>query len=294
MKRLAFLLLVVASISYAQGTTGLLPDSVGEYAKSDSARIYTGDGLYNLIDGGADIFREYGFDRVAVQRYSDTRDNYVDVELYEMKDSSSAYGIFSLITSSTGKRVAGFSFDAYSGDGFLLLWKGKYYASLTASGPSDDSVIVRAAVEMTRRIPESGRPPLVTIFDRMRFTGSNDLKVAYIKGGLGLYNVSRISFGGNLNFRAGVCLFTNGIRSIVLAFNSDDDCSRNYSLLVSHMKNAGEWILVQSAQDSGLYEGNGKYLKLVRIGDLVLLSTGEDDAALEKVLRRIHTILKGN
>lgn len=283
--------MLASSVSYAQKISDLLPGSIGDYTRSDSARMYSGDELYNLIDGGADIFKEYGFHRVVAQRYSDIRDNYIDVELYEMKDSCSAYGVFSLITRNTGRRVVDFPGEAYVGDGFLLLWNGKYYASLTMSDPSGDSGLVVGTREMARRIPGSGKPRLVSVFDRMRSKESHSMKVAYIKGSLGFYNLSTISFGDDLKFREGVWLSTNGVRSFVLAYDSEHQCRDEYFVSINHVKSSTDWKPVKPGRDSCLFEGQGGYLRILRLGDYLLVSTSKDRAILEEMTEQISKVL---
>ncbi|RPI04869.1 MAG: hypothetical protein EHM64_08550, partial [Ignavibacteriae bacterium] len=87
--------LLLSSMLTAQHSSPTLPDSIGGWTRSDPVTIYSGTDLFKLIDGGADIFLEYGFKKVVVQRYSDRNENSIDIEIYEMEDSSSAYGIFS-------------------------------------------------------------------------------------------------------------------------------------------------------------------------------------------------------
>ncbi|MFH1516037.1 MAG: DUF6599 family protein [bacterium] len=52
-------------------------------------------GLYNYMDGAADIFLEYGFDRGCAAEYEDNG-KHLAVELFKMKTSDGAYGLFTL------------------------------------------------------------------------------------------------------------------------------------------------------------------------------------------------------
>jgi hypothetical protein len=56
---------------------------------------YTGSTLYGRIDGGAELFLEYGFERLDYFLLENNGKEY-NLEIYKMKDPFSAYGIFSI------------------------------------------------------------------------------------------------------------------------------------------------------------------------------------------------------
>lgn len=56
---------------------------------------FQGKGLYGYIDGGAEVYREYGFVRLTVTDI-DCAEGKLSVELYEMKNPLAAFGIFSI------------------------------------------------------------------------------------------------------------------------------------------------------------------------------------------------------
>ncbi len=59
------------------------------------ARTFTAESLYGYIDGGAELYLEYGFDTLVVtELVSGGRD--IKVEFYRMKDAAAAFGIFSV------------------------------------------------------------------------------------------------------------------------------------------------------------------------------------------------------
>lgn len=56
---------------------------------------YDGEALWGLINGGADIYLEYGFDKLLLQEI-EWRGVKFRVEFYRMKDAKAAFGIFSV------------------------------------------------------------------------------------------------------------------------------------------------------------------------------------------------------
>jgi hypothetical protein len=78
------------------GSQELLPseERVAPWTKKDSPRTYDRDHLFEYINGGADIFLEYGFVEVVTQEYVKGDISFV-VEIYQMEDPEAAFGIYS-------------------------------------------------------------------------------------------------------------------------------------------------------------------------------------------------------
>jgi hypothetical protein len=73
---------------------GLSPDDIPEITITRN-EIYEGNGLWGYIDGGADIYHEYGFIKVILQEIRWGDDSF-KVEMYQMSDAGAAFGIFSI------------------------------------------------------------------------------------------------------------------------------------------------------------------------------------------------------
>jgi len=96
----AALALAIAAVTRAgpdvrRGDEERLPadGAVPGWKRAEPARVYAGPELYELIDGGAEIFFEHGFERVTVQRYV-LGDDEIGVDLYAMRDAAAALGIY--------------------------------------------------------------------------------------------------------------------------------------------------------------------------------------------------------
>jgi len=59
------------------------------------AESFDGSSLWGYIDGGADIYLEYGFDKVFVQEIQ-WQHHHFKIDIYQMKDEEAAFGIFSI------------------------------------------------------------------------------------------------------------------------------------------------------------------------------------------------------
>jgi hypothetical protein len=67
--------------------------AVPGWKKSEAARVFNKADLYGYIDGGAELFLEFGFDQLALQKYKNGAGE-VAVEIYRMSDPMASSGIY--------------------------------------------------------------------------------------------------------------------------------------------------------------------------------------------------------
>jgi hypothetical protein len=77
------------------GDLNLLPPDgfLGTWKRLDSPRVFARDDLYGYIDGGAELFFEFGFERLTQQKYQSGRSQ-VAIDFYRMTDPTAATGIY--------------------------------------------------------------------------------------------------------------------------------------------------------------------------------------------------------
>ncbi|MCX8160211.1 MAG: hypothetical protein N3G18_04675 [Candidatus Saccharicenans sp.] len=63
------------------------------WKKSERLITFTRADLYNYIDGGAELFLEFGFEKLYLQRYRSGQ-NELSLEIYEMERPESALGVY--------------------------------------------------------------------------------------------------------------------------------------------------------------------------------------------------------
>jgi hypothetical protein len=130
-----FLNLILTSVIFAQQDIPKLKPADIPDGKILRTRIFDGNSLWGYIDGGADIYLEYGFDKVVAQDIS-WNNNHLKLEIYRMKDAEAAFGIYSVshrncIT--TGK-ISKFSCATAHQVQFAL---GRYYVSVVNDNGSE-------------------------------------------------------------------------------------------------------------------------------------------------------------
>jgi len=94
---------VVLLLSVQAGAEVVLPEdnSVAGWVKSERLLRFEKNNLFDYIDGGAELFLEFGFDKLLVQRYKRVGgkgDEEIAVEIYEMESPESALGIYLIKT----------------------------------------------------------------------------------------------------------------------------------------------------------------------------------------------------
>ncbi|MFC1477733.1 DUF6599 family protein, partial [candidate division KSB1 bacterium] len=148
---------------------------------------FEGEDLWEYMNGGAEIFHEYGFKQIAVQDYSFKDDKSIIVEIYEMDLPAGAYGIFSFRKSSKGSLLDGLP-NAVAEEYYLNLWKGNYLVTLT--GFEKDEETLHGIREFARVMEQKIDAPLIVpdLVKNLPKEGLLPLSVKYYMGYLGLFN----------------------------------------------------------------------------------------------------------
>lgn len=134
--------------------TSLLPrDGVPEgWSAPEPARVFEGQALYRHINGGAEVFHERGFLRLAV-RYYKSGPREVSVELYEMQADSGAAAVIK--ANSIGAETnATFGEASLVSDLQILFRRGRHYAAVTTfeTSPESAAALTALAHELDARL----------------------------------------------------------------------------------------------------------------------------------------------
>jgi hypothetical protein len=172
----------------AQEIMALLPalEQLDGWKLQQAPEVYPGENLFDLIDGGADIYFEYGFTQVVSADYLDPALNITQAEIYEMTDPSSAYGIFSLSQQAVGWGTTYGQLSVVTDD-YIAFWKGRYYVNISWSSRQDPGSrpMETLAGRINSNILETGDYPLlVTRFEALDPTK----RAVFLRGNLALSN----------------------------------------------------------------------------------------------------------
>lgn len=200
----------------------LLPENgdIPNWNLKDSTETYFGEDLFMYINGGADLYLEYGFDEVATGRYLNYLSNNILVDIYKMSNNTAAYGIFTLSSTSKGKPMD-LGDQSFLYDYYLDLWKGPYFMRFTANkkdnGMIDTLMIFAKNIEV--KISVKGKKPQLT--QAFQLPGFEIKNVKYITGIIGLNNVFNFGHGSIASFSEG--LYGKWEDKLLFVFSYEDD-----------------------------------------------------------------------
>jgi len=107
-------------------TIDLLPaeDELPGWGPGERRTVSSSRGLYDYMNGGAEVYLDYGFQDLAVGEWISPGGDPLKVEVYRMGSAKSAYGMF---TQDTWGEDTDVGRGAQIQGGILRFWKGEYF-----------------------------------------------------------------------------------------------------------------------------------------------------------------------
>lgn len=131
------------------------------WQQTGESKIYDKDNVFDLIDGEAELYFPYGFQRVAAVNYmrGDDPDSETAAEIYEMGSLLDAFGIYSNYRDTKSKLID-IGAEGYGGRGQAVFYQDKYFIKVRAqkmnAKPEDvDSL----AKQISAVLPENEQTP---------------------------------------------------------------------------------------------------------------------------------------
>ncbi len=268
-------------------------DSMTGWVIKDEPQTFEGEDLFLYIDGGAEIYHEYGFTRTITQDYWKGEDS-ITVEIFEMASPEAAFGIFAHKRGPDGKSMNVGTTSSLEGY-YVNFWRGRYLVTLTASQESEDVIngLRTAAGIIDSRIKDQGNMP--ALIGALPADGLQASSVKYMKGPLGFLNVCTL-------FPADVFLFKEGVKGDYAAgfsaflFRYDDA-----GAAAEAMKRAEKAVLGDAAKYRGASVGGpglgfesveGKTVRITLKGQVVTMIVGDNKTAAEAGLTALQGVAK--
>ena len=177
------------------------------------AREFTRNGLYGHIDGGSELFLEFGFIDLRLQKYQASSGNdEISLETYRMESPEAALGIY-LMKCGTETPVPGLADQVrHTGDRYqITLLKGCYF--ITVNNFSGNSVYLPVMLEMAHQtlvqIPDVKPADLFALLPKenrvpgseMLFRGPFSLQAIYTLGEGDVLLLENKIFGATAQYR---------------------------------------------------------------------------------------------
>jgi hypothetical protein len=111
------------------------PTSINGWTWDKEDRVYDRETLYNHIDGAAEVYLSYNFQKAFVHRFFKIGHPDIVAEIYRMGSSADAFGIFSLEQQDP---EAGIGQGSEFGGSLLRFWKDNTFVSILGEGEGKD------------------------------------------------------------------------------------------------------------------------------------------------------------
>ncbi len=143
----------------APDLAALLPGPVEGFAPHGADAVVDRDGLFSLIDGGAEVYRALNVIRVIERRYRHPKAGDVLVDVFDMGSAEDAYGAYRHDMREDASAGIGTESEVQGGN--LYFWKDRFYVSVVPLRASREARAAALAIgrAIAGRIPKDGAPP---------------------------------------------------------------------------------------------------------------------------------------
>ncbi len=209
-----------------------LPDTIADWQLKGKPEIYRGDDLFLYINGGADIYHEYGFVEVISSEYEKPGAGRISVEIYRMKDPESAFGIFTFRTGGKWQRSSRGSLFS-SEDYYLNILLGENLVTITSIDINEET---GKGIELFRSNLEAVSAPSLSLPDIINCINPDRYKSRiYFKGDMGLKNIYNL-FSSESEIAQGVSGTNKDGIIIILEFTKGDDPFKRLKRFGEHFR----------------------------------------------------------
>ena len=133
-------------------------DALEGWALIYGPQTYTKKTLFEHINGQAELFFKYGFQKsiFAIYQNKKNQGNQIELDIYDMGNVLQAFGIFSRFRNED--QPGGIGLDSYLDDRSVFFYKGKYFVILYAT-ESNPSTLKQWAAKIASRIVDTSSQP---------------------------------------------------------------------------------------------------------------------------------------
>jgi hypothetical protein len=134
-------------------------DAIPGWKRATEIEIYDQETLYNFMNGAADLYFTYGFQRLAVGQYTHTGGDSLQVEIYRLATDADGYGLFKY--NSYGEPIdLGVDGEIASGHQ-LAFWQKRSFVQIIAHGTVDDANLHAFGESVAAALPPGGERPVL-------------------------------------------------------------------------------------------------------------------------------------
>jgi hypothetical protein len=182
--------------SAAPGIAGFLPQTIEGFSPLEADRFFSPDTLFDLIDGGAEIYRALNVRQTVHRRYTHPESNDIIADIFDMGSAADAFGAWH--NDIREGESAGLGRESEYQGGSLSFWKDRYYVSVVALQETD--LTTRAVRGIGRAVADAipGDAPPPRLADQLPGEGLLAEQIYFFHDHQGLTRRYRLGDGNPL------------------------------------------------------------------------------------------------
>lgn len=182
-----------------------LPERIPGWTSAGEDAVYDRETLYDYMDGGAEVYLAFDFQRVYVRKYVNPDGDEISLDIYDMGSSPEAFGIFSC---DREDETAGIGQASEYGYGLLRLWQGRFFVSVLAAtedAAAEKTVLALGEAAAAALGPAGSEPEMLSLLPKKALKRD---RISYFHADVNLNNRYFISSDNILKLnRATECVF---------------------------------------------------------------------------------------
>ena len=239
--------------SEEEGLSALLPTAseIDNWKRNLDFEEYKGEDLFFYINGGAEIYHEYGFERVIVQDYQNLNGRSASLEVYKMSSPDSAYGMYTFKSSGKGQEL-NVGHGCKLQDYYLNFWKGQYLVTITGFDAETETIdgLKSIANVVDKKIRTQANAEMPVIYSRLPQEDLDAQSIKYFKGNLGLVNSYPFANTDIFKIQEGIKgTYSDGYDIYILEYKDAEASQMAFDSAKKDFKDAVKYQNVAAGQD---------------------------------------------
>jgi len=265
----------------------------GTWQPTGSIDKAVGEDLFLLINGGAEIYHEYGFKQTIMQSYENNNGKAINLEIFEMEDAASAYGIYSFKTGSRGKVIPSGN-EALIEDYYLNFWKGNFLVTITGFDSEKETIdgLITIAEAIDAKIKNTGKKPqLVHLLPDENLC---ELSVKYLKGNLALFNNYEFGSGNIFGLKIGVMGNYGKYKIFIFKYDDKYESEKWFENAKKSMKSNARFDVYDMpvCSDFSVFDKNGDRIFMKLYQDFIIIVVGTVTTEGNEIIGKVQSRIK--
>lgn len=247
-----------------------------------------GEDLFLLINGGAEIYYEFGFQQAVMQEYQNENGKSINVEIFEMNEPACAYGIYTFKTSLKGKEFS-IGNQALLEDYYLNFWKGNILVTLTGFDSKRETIdgLISLAKAIEVKITSKGQIPVLV--DLLLDENLTQHSIKYLKGNLALFNNYEFSSGDIFGLKEGVIGDYGEFKIFIFKYKDSIESQKWFDNATNHIKNSSRFNVydMPGISNCSVMGRNGDRIFMKWYQEYIIIVIGTATTEGSKIIRKV-------